>query len=73
MDTLETTVCFGPEQGLVGVLASPPGGSDARVGCLLLNVGVNHRIGPRRINVKLARRFAAAYGEHRLAEVIGRS
>ncbi len=58
----ESTLCFGPEQGLVGVLTRPAvvGDDRPRIGCLLLNVGVNHRIGPRRINVKAARRLAAA-------------
>lgn len=61
MDDNETTLCFGAEQRLIGVLARPGGnGQDTRIGCLLLNVGVNHRIGPRRINVKLARQLAAA-------------
>lgn len=60
MDINESTLCFGHEQGLVGVLAIPNGGAAVRVGCLLLNVGVNHRIGPRRLNVKMGRRLAAA-------------
>ena len=61
VDDNETTLCFGAEQRLIGVLANPGGnGHDTRIGCLLLNVGVNHRIGPRRINVKLARRLASA-------------
>ncbi|HSV59708.1 MAG TPA: alpha/beta fold hydrolase [Variovorax sp.] len=60
MDLDESTLCFGPEQSLIGVLARPAGGgAPARVGCLLLNVGVNYRIGPRRINVKMARQLAA--------------
>ena len=58
----ESTLCFGPDQGLIGVLTRPTvvGDERPRIGCLLLNVGVNHRIGPRRINVKAARRLAAA-------------
>lgn len=57
----ESTLCFGPDQGLIGVLTRPTAMGDERprVGCLLLNVGVNHRIGPRRINVKAARQLAA--------------
>ena len=57
----ESTLCFGPDQGLIGVLTRPTAVGDERprIGCLLLNVGVNHRIGPRRINVKAARRLAA--------------
>ncbi|SFM76884.1 alpha/beta fold hydrolase [Variovorax sp. OV329] len=59
----ETAVAFGPEGTLIGVLTQPSGESSAQpgqVGCLLLNVGVNHRIGPRRLNVKAARQFAQA-------------
>lgn len=56
---LETqhAVTFGPGQRLVGVLDHRPG--DAPVACLLLNVGVTHHMGPRRLNVKLARALAA--------------
>ena len=57
METNETPVCFGPEGTLIGILTQPVG-STSKVGCLLLNTGVNHRIGPRRINVKAARRLA---------------
>jgi hypothetical protein len=58
-DLDESTLCFGAEQSLIGVLARPGEAlGPARVGCLLLNVGVNHRIGPRRLNVKLARALA---------------
>lgn len=61
MDSRETALAFGPEGTLIGVLTQP---SAARtdggggIACLLLNVGINHRIGPRRINVKAARRLA---------------
>ena len=57
-DIKEIPVAFGPDQSLVGVVAAPTGGDDVPIACLLLNVGANHRIGPRRINVKLARQLA---------------
>jgi len=56
----ETPVLFGPERNLLGILTSPrEPAACGPVACLLLNVGVTHRIGPRRLNVKLARRLAA--------------
>jgi len=63
MDSTESALSFGPEHTLVGVLTQPEGtlrGAAGGVACLLLNVGINHRIGPRRINVKAARRLAQA-------------
>lgn len=52
----ETPVLFGPDRHLMGILATPDASSS--VACLLLNVGVTHRVGPRRLNVKLARQLA---------------
>ena len=52
----EAPVLFGPERHLMGILTS--GDAPAPVACLLLNVGVTHRVGPRRLNVKLARQLA---------------
>jgi len=49
----ESAIHFGPQQRLFGLLNHCTG--DAPVACLLLNVGVTQRIGPRRLNVKLAR------------------
>ena len=52
---------FGPAGALIGVLTQPEPGhpaQPAQVGCLLPNTGINPRIGPRRVNVKLARRLA---------------
>lgn len=58
-DYSETPVLFGPDEGLFGMLSQPQiGRTDAA--CLVLNTGVNHRIGPHRINVKTARRLASA-------------
>jgi len=57
-DCKETPVLFGSEGTLVGVVTTPSAVPAAPVACLMLNMGANHRIGPRRINVKLARRMA---------------
>jgi dienelactone hydrolase len=53
----EQAIRFGPGQRLLGIVNGAPG--DGPVACLLLNVGVTHRIGPRRLNVKLARALGA--------------
>ena len=58
---LETTLTFGPDQGLIGTLTLP--GTQARAtpapcGMVLFNAGVVPRIGPHRINVKIARELA---------------
>jgi pimeloyl-ACP methyl ester carboxylesterase len=58
-DYKEIPVQFGPDGSLIGVITTPAEGSLAPVACLMLNMGANHRIGPRRINVKLARQMAA--------------
>lgn len=58
-DSKETPVQFGPDGSLIGVVTTPSEGSMEPVACLLLNMGATHRIGPRRINVKLARRLAS--------------
>jgi pimeloyl-ACP methyl ester carboxylesterase len=52
----EQPLLFGPEENLLGVITRP---ADPRsVACLMFNFGVTHRVGPRRIQVKLARRLA---------------
>lgn len=54
----ETTLAFGANAGLVGTLsaaASPAGG----IAALLFNAGVVPRIGPNRLNVRIARALAA--------------
>lgn len=58
-DSKETPVQFGPDGSLIGIVTTPSDGSMEPVACLLLNMGATHRIGPRRINVKLARRLAS--------------
>jgi pimeloyl-ACP methyl ester carboxylesterase len=57
----ERTIVFGATNGLVGTLALPsaPSGSAADIGFLLFNAGVVNRVGPHRINVRIARQLAA--------------
>lgn len=54
----EIPLTFGSERHLVGTLTLPADGTVAPVAFVLLNAGVIHRIGPHRINVKLARELA---------------
>lgn len=54
----ESPILFGPERNLLGILTSPTQANPQAPACLLLNVGVTHRVGPRRLNVKLARQLA---------------
>jgi len=54
----ESPILFGPEHNLLGILTSPTKANAQAPACLLLNVGVTHRVGPRRLNVKLARQLA---------------
>lgn len=54
----EFPVMFGHGAHLMGIVSEPSTASGGDLGCLLLNVGVTHRIGPRRLNVKLARLLA---------------
>jgi len=52
---------FGSSGGLVGVTTEPDGGAlPGAPAVLLFNVGLNHRVGPGRLNVDLARSLAAA-------------
>lgn len=46
------------DQGLLGILTPAPPSRAADVACILMNAGVTHRIGPHRLNVKLARHLA---------------
>jgi dienelactone hydrolase len=55
----DEAVTFGTNGDLAGVITRA--GTDRQyVGCILLNAGVIHRVGPHRINVKLARALASA-------------
>ena len=58
---IERSLCFGKGQKLVGTICLPtvPGIPEAAIGLVMFNAGVVHRIGPHRINVRLARLLAA--------------
>jgi hypothetical protein len=53
-DMTQRPVRFGTGDSLVGMVTHPAHQVPATVACLMFNMGANHRIGPRRINVKLA-------------------
>jgi len=53
-DMTQSPVRFGPGDSLVGMVTIPMHQVPANVACLMFNMGANHRVGPRRINVKLA-------------------
>ncbi|MBK7659828.1 MAG: alpha/beta hydrolase [Betaproteobacteria bacterium] len=55
----ETSLAFGPDGNLVGTVCVPGGAHRANVGMVLFNAGLVHRIGPHRINVRLARSLAS--------------
>lgn len=61
-DFSEAPVLFGSDDHLFGLLTRPQGSTEpvSDIGCLVLNTGMNHRIGPHRISVKIARRLAGA-------------
>jgi len=55
----ERAVTFGSHGGLVGVVCEPNAGTQPGAPAVLLfNVGLNHRVGPGRLNVDLARSVA---------------
>lgn len=54
----EAPVLFGSQRDLTGIVTLPSGTSRPVLGCLLFNAGVLHRVGPHRLNVKLARALA---------------
>lgn len=58
----ETAFSFGPGGGLVGVLTEPSTPRDDLPAVVLFNVGLNHRVGPYRVWVELARALAASGG-----------
>lgn len=56
----ERILRFGPRSGLVGILSTPEAsGASQRPAVLMWNVGVNHRVGPYRTFVELARELAS--------------
>jgi alpha-beta hydrolase superfamily lysophospholipase len=55
----ERASAFGSHGGLVGVVCEPDAGPEPGAPAVLLfNVGLNHRVGPGRLNVDLARSLA---------------
>ena len=58
-DATLSPVRFGVGNSLVGMVAMPTHQAPATAACLMFNMGANHRVGPRRINVKLANALAA--------------
>lgn len=56
-DSIERVVRFGDE--LVGIVTLPERMTPGAPACLMLNTGVMNRIGPHRLNVKIARDIAA--------------
>lgn len=57
---LETPICFGPDQGLFGILSIPARRSDTAPPVLIANTGANPRYSNSRNAVHLARWLAAA-------------
>jgi pimeloyl-ACP methyl ester carboxylesterase len=57
-EATETIARFGAGGRLLGIVTLPPQRRDDAPACLFLNAGVVHRIGPHRINVKIARALA---------------
>ncbi|WP_235505165.1 hypothetical protein [Variovorax sp. Root318D1] len=56
---MQSPVRFGAGNSLVGMVTTPAHQVPATTACLMFNMGANHRVGPRRINVKLAHSLAA--------------
>ena len=56
---VESYAYLDESRGLFGIISSPAGGERPEQAVLLLNSGANHRIGPGRLYVHLARRWAA--------------
>jgi pimeloyl-ACP methyl ester carboxylesterase len=54
----EAVVQFGSDDRLLGIVTAPDELLPDAPACLLLNSGVVHRIGPHRLNVKIARAMA---------------
>lgn len=59
MSFSEKLTAFGPDKGLSGMLALPTARGAQPPGVILYNAGIVHRIGPHRLNVKIARALAA--------------
>jgi alpha-beta hydrolase superfamily lysophospholipase len=55
----ERAVRFGPEDRLFGILSAPNGAGSSAPAIIFLNTGFDHRVGPGRFYVPLAREWAA--------------
>lgn len=56
---MERILRFGDKDGLLGILTDPAGSRNASgTAVVFLNAGIIHRVGPQRLNVKLARHVA---------------
>lgn len=57
----ERPVVFGPNGSLVGVIAEPAANelTRPRIGCIFMNAGLVHRVGPNRIYVRLSRQVTS--------------
>jgi pimeloyl-ACP methyl ester carboxylesterase len=56
----ESAICFGSHNELFGVIAEPHDVPASGTGILLINAGAVHHIGPNRLYVEMARRWAAS-------------
>ena len=59
-EPVEAIARFGAGERLLGIVTLPAQPRADALACLFLNAGVVHRIGPHRINVKIARALAGA-------------
>ncbi|MEP6501828.1 MAG: alpha/beta fold hydrolase [Betaproteobacteria bacterium] len=59
IESTETIARFGADERLLGIVTLPAQRRADAPACLLMNAGVVHRIGPHRLNVKIARALAA--------------
>lgn len=59
-EIVQAPVQFGENDRLLGMVTQPGESPAVGVACLMLNMGANHRVGPHRVNVKLAHALARA-------------
>jgi hypothetical protein len=57
-EIVQAPVQFGEGQRLLGMVTQSGDKPAVGVACLMLNMGANHRVGPHRVNVKLAHALA---------------
>src|SRR5882762_5277118 len=54
----ERAIQFGPERRLIGILSLPSVVDPMRPAVIVPNTGVEHRVGPNRLHIRLCRGFA---------------